>query len=95
MNTTNPSTLVALLEKEYAWAVENSDQDLQETILAGLNWETHYWNDCALDWIDQGYPINQEVVEALESISSTKHKPQKTRHRAFAYAKRWQRKANT
>lgn len=95
MSKTNPSTLVALLEKQYAWAAENSDQDLEETILAGLNWETHYWNDCALDWLDQGYPVNKEIVEALEEISKAKRKPQRTRHRAFAHTKRWQKSANT
>ena len=95
MNKVNPSSLVALLEKEYKWAIDHSDQDLEETVMAGLIWETHYWIDCALDWLDQGYPVNENMIEALERISSDKKKPQKTRHRAFAFAKRWQRNANT
>ncbi len=95
MNKTNPSALVALLEKEYAWATEHSDQDLEETIMAGLNWETHYWIDCALNWVDHGYPLNEKIVKVLEGISSDKRKPQRTRHRAFAFAKRWQRYVGT
>ena len=60
MNKSNPASLVALLEKEYTWAIEHSDQDLEKTIMAGLNWETYYWIDYALNWIDQGYPINEK-----------------------------------
>lgn len=91
MTKTNPSLLVAELEKKYAWATEHSDQNLEETILAGLNWEAHYWIDCALDWIDHGYPLNSQIVEILDNISQDKRKPQKTRHRCFAFVKKWRR----
>ena len=91
----NPSTLVALLEKDFLWAKECGNQDLEETIIAGLNWETHYWNDCALDWIEQGFPLNERIVLLLESISQDKRKPQKTRHRAFSISKRWRKNKNT
>lgn len=95
MKTINPSTLVALLEKELAWASKNSEQDLEETVKAGLNWQTDYWNDCALNWIEQGYPLNNELVAILEEISKNKNKSQRTRHRAFAFSKRWKKNENT
>ena len=91
----NPSRLVALLEQDYQEAKQGGTQDIRATLMAGLCWETHYWIDCALNWIEQGAELDEKIVAQLESISSNKCHPQKTRHKAFKYAKRWQRANNT
>ena len=91
----NPSKLVALLEENYQEAKKAGTQDIRATLMAGLFWETHYWVDCALNWINQGAELDQEIITRLEEISANKHYPQKTRHEAFKYAKRWQRTNHT
>ena len=91
----NPSKLVALLEQDFEEAKNADFQDIRETLMAGLNWETHYWVDCALKWIGQGAAIDIEIVNRLEEISSNKRYPQRTRHEAFKFAKRWQRANHT
>ncbi len=89
----NPATLVAVLEQPYNDTGSRADIDRRASLMAGLGWLTNYWIDLALNWIEQGYPLDSEIVEMLEAISSRKELPQKTRHRAFSFAKRW-RKAN-
>ncbi len=91
----NPSKLVALLESKYQEARIEGSQDIRETLVAGLNWETSYWVDCALNWIEQGAEIDEEINERLEAIASNKNYEQKTRHRATANSKRWLHARNT
>ncbi len=91
----NPSRLVALLEQDYEEAKKVGSQDMRETLMAGLYWKTHYWVDCALKWISQGATIDKEILNRLEEISSNKQYPQRTRHEAFKFAKRWQRANHT
>lgn len=87
----NPATLVAVLEQPYNDAASRADVDCRVSLMAGLGWLTNYWIDLALNWIEQGYPLDSEIVEMLEAISSRKGLPQETRHRAFTYAKRWRK----
>ena len=60
-------------------------------IMAALTWPTQGWIQAALDWIDQGALIDNEIADALELVATTKYYAQDTRHRAFAVAKRWRR----
>lgn len=50
----NLSKLVILLEQDYYSLMGDDKQGTQETLLAGLNWPTPYWINCALKWINQG-----------------------------------------
>ena len=84
----NPSSLVAYLEKDFKKLDIEDKDELKEILKAGLNWETNYWIDCALNWIENGFELDKELVEILEKISTNKNNPQKTRQRAFAYAKK-------
>lgn len=87
----NSATLVAVLAQPYNDAVSRADIDCRASLMAGLGWVTDYWIDLALNWIEQEYPLDIEIVEMLEAISSRKELPQKTRHRAFTFAKRWRK----
>ncbi len=90
----NPSNLVALLEKDLEYAISQDDQDIRETVLAGLNWCTpNYWPDLALKWLEQGFVIDSEIVEILKRIKDNKIYSQKTRHRAQALVVKWSRES--
>ena len=91
----NSSKLVALLESKYQEARIEGFQGIRETLIAGLNWETSYWVDCALNWIEQGADIDEEINERLKDIASNKNYEQRTRHRATAISNRWLHARNT
>lgn len=91
----NPSKLVVLLEIEYHEARIKGSQDIRETLVAGLNWETGCWVDCALSWIEQGAEIDEEINKRLSEISSNKNYEQKIRHRALTISNRWLHARNT
>ena len=49
-----------------------------------------YWVSLAIAWLEQGAPLDIELVAALDEIAVTKSFSQGIRHRAFALARRWQ-----
>ena len=88
----DPRALVVHLEKpftEYAGA-----EAPVQVLLAGLQWPTNYWAALAVDWLEQGAPMNAEVAAALDQAAKNADFEQRTRHRAFALARRWQRGQN-
>jgi hypothetical protein len=93
MTTKKQVQLVAFLEKDFLAAKDSGEQDMKDTLLAGLTWQTHGWVDLALDWIEQGFEIDLDIVETLEEITPKKSMPQSTRHKANKFARKW-RNAN-
>ncbi len=91
----NPSKLLALLEKSFDSTKEEGKQNTNDTLMAGLSWESHYWIDCAIDWIEQGCVVTPEAIEKLKAITLDKSQPQQTRHRASSIVRRWQRERST
>lgn len=85
----NPATLVALLEQKYDTVKDSTTQDLHATLVAGLLWETSYWVDCALNWIEDGAEVDERIAELLLDVSSKKYHPQATRHKAFKLSRKW------
>ena len=63
----------------------------KHVILAALTWPTDGWMSEALDWIEQGVALDEELATTLEAVAANKHNAQAIRHRAFAMAKRWRR----
>ncbi len=63
----------------------------KQVVLAALTWPTDGWMNKALEWIEQGVPLDEEIVTALEAVSDNKHNAQAIRHKAFALSKRWRR----
>lgn len=63
----------------------------RRVVLAGLGSEMEYWIDLAVGWLEQGVPLDEEIVEALSRIAETRQKAQRLRHRSVALAKRWLR----
>ena len=68
------------------------DANAREVILAGLSWPIDtpagYWQNLAVDWIEQGFAVDDEMAEFLEVISTTAKLPQKLRHNARAILRR-------
>jgi len=56
-----------------------------------LNSASPHWISCAIDWLEQGLPIDEMIATALGDISKNTRVGQKHRHRAFRFLKRWQR----
>ncbi|MDF9166563.1 hypothetical protein P5X66_20545 [Enterobacter hormaechei] len=82
--------LVVYLEKplhEYSAAQVSA----KEVVLAGLSWPTDYWPTLAVSWLEQGVPLDAEIVRVLENIAEKKNFPQKLRHKAFALSRQWSR----
>jgi hypothetical protein len=63
----------------------------KQVVLAALTWPTDGWMNIALEWIEQGVPLDEELINALENVSANKHNAQAIRHKAFAFSKRWRR----
>ena len=83
--------LVVLLEKPFADYCAD-DAAVRDVILAGLSWPTDtsagYWQNLAVEWIEQGAAVDAEIVVLLNVIAVTEKLPQKLRHRARAIVQR-------
>jgi hypothetical protein len=69
------------------------DAAARNVILAGLSWPTDtsagYWQGLAVEWIEQGGPIDAELVEFLNVIATTDKLSQELRHKARRIVRRW------
>lgn len=86
----DPRPLVVLLETPYS--EYRGEVPVREILLAGLRWETQGWPSLAVAWLEQGASIDEEIKEALDDVAGKKHFSQSLRHKAFALARRWERK---
>ena len=81
--------LVTKLEEPFAsCALEGAA--VRQVILMGLTWPTEHWAGLAVAWVEQGAPLDAELVAALDAVAS-KPFSQGIRHSAFALARQWQR----
>jgi len=64
------------------------DATVRDVLVAGLCWPTDtasgYWQNLAADWIEQGAPVDDEVIELVKVIAETERLPQRLRHKARA-----------
>ncbi|CAN7776773.1 hypothetical protein LJR175_007838 [Variovorax sp. LjRoot175] len=68
-----------------------ADIPVVQILLAGLNSPTDYWPSLAIGWLEQGAPIDAEVLAALGRISENEHFSQSVRHRGGAVLRRLMR----
>ncbi|MDR3429569.1 hypothetical protein [Silvimonas sp.] len=54
------------------------------SLMAGLNAPTDYWIELALSWLEDGFPVDEEIKAVLTRIVATRIYSQRTRHRAQA-----------
>lgn len=55
----------------------------------GLRWQTPFWPDLAVAWLEQGAPLDAEIAGCLDEIASRNKWPQRLRHRAQALHRVW------
>jgi hypothetical protein len=69
------------------------DAAARDVIFAGLSWPADtlagYWQGLAVEWIEQGAPIDVELVEFLNVIATTEKLSQELRHKARTIVRRW------
>ncbi|MBO1037771.1 hypothetical protein INR38_27205 [Delftia sp. SD018] len=82
----NPmDTRILLLHLEHPLQAYSGSASPVEIVLAGLGYEaSDYWPGLAIEWLEQGAPVNAEVLQALARVSENKHISQRIRHRSFA-----------
>lgn len=80
-----PSTL-RFLERPWSDAVQEDAAASGTAFLMGLRYPGPYWVELAIQWAEQGCPLNAEAVHELQRIadSSSKQFAQQVRHRAAA-----------
>ncbi len=66
----------------------------RQVVLAGLGSTMGYWIGLALGWLEQGFPLDVEIVEILRKVADTNSYAQRIRHRSAALAKRWIREGD-
>lgn len=56
-----------------------------QVVVAGLDYETSdYWPGLAVGWLEQGAPVDAEIIRALSRVSGSQHFSQAVRHRSAA-----------
>lgn len=71
-----------------------SAERVRGAIDAGLRWPTPYWPELAIKWLEQGAPMDTEMVALLDTVAEANQFPQQLRHRAFALARSFEKSRN-
>ncbi|MFA8326432.1 hypothetical protein [Burkholderia ubonensis] len=80
-------TIVQALEHPLA-EFSSTTLSAREVVLAGLGWPMQYWCELAVGWLEQGFPLDREIVERLAAIAENRSFSQRLRHRARALQRR-------
>lgn len=84
----NPSELVIHLERPME-RLPFDAPPARDIVITALKWPTEYWPELALAWLDEGFPVDEEIAALLLAASRQKAFSQHFRQRAFAIAMRW------
>lgn len=86
---TDQRDLIILLEKPLSDYASDLAK-VREILVAGLTWESPYWPELAVRWIETGAPIDLGICDLLDQFKD-KPFPQNLRHRARAISRRFRR----
>lgn len=106
MNTNNKVWLLPLLENSYEDVVTDIDRylvdlkidvnstqfTLQEIVITALNSHSEHWIHCAVVWLIRGFPIDLNIINAIDELNNKKNGSQKDRQDAFKLARKWEQK---
>ncbi|MBV1776503.1 hypothetical protein KSF73_12365 [Burkholderiaceae bacterium DAT-1] len=84
----NPSQLVSQLTRPLS-ELNTTEFSAKQVVIAALTWPTDGWAKMALNWLEEGIELDNEIADALEAFASTKRNSQAIRHKAFSLAKQW------
>jgi hypothetical protein len=79
-----PDAVKALSEK-YALAAEIT---LQPLVITALTSHSEYWSGLALNWLEDGFPIDLELTAVLAHCAEDRAFSQSRRHRARRLARK-------
>ena len=60
----------------------------ENLIAFAVSSKSDYWAKLAVDWLEQGIPVGEKIVEPLKLMIDSKWASQKTRQSAFRLVKR-------
>jgi len=85
-------TLVTGLERRLVDA-QDAGQASRSIVVEGLAayWPSDYWPSLAISWLEDGFPVDDEIAALLNAASSNRGWSQQVRHRAFAVLVKWKR----
>lgn len=81
-------SVVIHLESPYR-EYESKQAPARDVVLVGLKWDTPWWPELAVGWLEQGMPVDAEIAGCLEEIESRTKWPQRFRHLARALRRAW------
>jgi hypothetical protein len=84
-------TLLPALEAPRSEYV-SAGASVRDVVMAGLNWPTPYWPELAVNWLEDGAAMDDEIADLLLRIAETKTFPQNLGHRSAALANKWARR---
>ena len=84
--------LLIHLKTEYSEIIK-TNSNVKAIIVAGLDSNSELWSVLALNWIDNGFKVDENIYESLLIISKN-GRTQSMRHKAFKFAKRWEKSQN-
>lgn len=74
-----------LLHLEQPLQAYSGPTPIVQVVMAGLEYETSdYWPGLAVGWLEQGAPVDDNVIQALTRMAGKKHFSQRVRHRTAA-----------
>lgn len=69
-----------------------SSIELPRLVECGLRWNgADFWPMMAMSWLEDDFPLNDDIADALDALSKRKGVQQTLRHKAFAMARRYER----
>lgn len=60
-----------------------------DTLICALQWETDYWPSLAIQWLEDGFPLTDELIDNLVSISKG-NLAQNLKHGALRLVKQYE-----
>jgi hypothetical protein len=68
-----------------------TSQMQSDVIYYSLKFQSEYWIELSVKWLENGFPLNIEISEALIELSRDKVYSQNLRHRSLKLGVRWKR----
>ncbi len=82
---------IKLFLSRFNFYVDPDQFTLKEIVLLGLKSHSGYWIKFAVSWLNQDFPIDTEIINAINDLNKSKDGNQKDRQNAFIIARKWEK----